>query len=173
VGGLLIGVSSILFPALPWWSAFFEVFDAPLPALAVPGFFAGVFFATVVGILGRRQRLNELSLARFSAWGAAAGVLVTALPFALVSVGLASTEGSNISAWKAISVITGPFILFSAGSAALTLLLARKSVSRTLHRDEVFDASLDDDESSALLGAGTSSISPGERTRSRDREPRA
>lgn len=43
VAGVLIGVTSRLLPGLPW-DAFFRVFDAPLPALAIPGFFAGVFF---------------------------------------------------------------------------------------------------------------------------------
>ena len=41
--GILIGVTSKILPGLPW-DSFFDVFDAPLPALAVPGFFAGMFF---------------------------------------------------------------------------------------------------------------------------------
>ena len=53
VAGLLIGAASILLPGLPW-DSFFEVFDAPLPALAIPGFFAGVFFSIVLGIAARR-----------------------------------------------------------------------------------------------------------------------
>ena len=67
IAGVLIGVASKLLPGLPW-DAFFEVFDAPLPAFAIPGFFAGVFFSTVLGIAGRRCRCNELSLLRFAAW---------------------------------------------------------------------------------------------------------
>ena len=38
--GVLIGVTSRLLPGLPW-DALFEVFDAPLPALAIPGFIGG------------------------------------------------------------------------------------------------------------------------------------
>ena len=68
IAGVLIGVASILLPGLPW-DAFFEVFDAPLPAFAIPGFFAGVFFSTVLAIAGRRRRFRELSLPRFAAWG--------------------------------------------------------------------------------------------------------
>lgn len=68
VAGVGIGVASILLPFLPW-DAFFAVFDAPLPALAVPGFFAGVFFSAVLGIAGRGQRIGDFSLRRFAAWG--------------------------------------------------------------------------------------------------------
>ena len=159
VGGVLIGVASNLFPWLPWWDAFFKVFDAPLPAFAVPGFFAGIFFATVVGILGRRRQLQEISLARFTAWGAAAGVALTAFPFVLVSVGLASTEGASVSGWRVLGVLVGPFILFSAGSAALTLLLARKGKSQSLHqRDEMFDDSIASEELTALPGQSPSFV---------------
>jgi hypothetical protein len=67
--GVLIGVTSRLLPSLPW-DALFEVFDAPLPALAIPGFIGGALFSVVLGIAGRRRRFDELSLPRFAAWGA-------------------------------------------------------------------------------------------------------
>jgi hypothetical protein len=129
VAGLLIGAASLLLPGLPW-DAFFEVFDAPLPALAVPGFFAGVFFSTVLGIAARGRRFHELSLPRFAAWGAVGGLLLTLFPFALVAVGLASREGSDIGTWQILAAITGPFVLLSAASASVTLLLARASERR-------------------------------------------
>lgn len=129
VGGLLIGVASLLLPSLPW-DAFFEVFDAPLPALAVPGFFAGLFFSLVLGIAGRRRRLDELSLKQVALWGVIGGVLLTAFPFMLVAVGLASREGSSIGTWRLITVITGPFVVMSAVSATATLLLARAAARR-------------------------------------------
>lgn len=127
--GLLIGVGSILLPALPW-NAFLEVFDAPLPALAVPGFFAGVFFSTVLGVAGRRRRFDELSLPRVAAWGAVGGLLLTLFPFALVAVGLASREGSHIGTGQILTVIGVPFVLLSAISASITLLVARRSARR-------------------------------------------
>lgn len=129
IAGVLIGVTSILLPGLPWHT-FFEVFDAPLPAFAVPGFFAGVFFSIVLGIAGRHRRFSELSLPRFAAWGALGGLLLTLFPFVLVAVGLASGEGSNIGAWHAIAVITGPFVILSAISASATLMLARLADGR-------------------------------------------
>src|SRR5918998_2963865 len=50
---------------------------------AYPGFLGGVVFSAVLGIVGRRRRFDELSLPRFVAWGAVAGLLVGALPFAV------------------------------------------------------------------------------------------
>ena len=131
VAGVSIGVASILLPGLPW-SAFFEVFDAPLPALAVPGFFAGVFFSAVLGIAGRRRRFSELSLPRVAAWGALGGLLLTLFPFALVAVGLASREGSAIGTSQILAVITPLFVLLSALSASVTLIIARAAERREL-----------------------------------------
>jgi hypothetical protein len=129
VGGVLIGVTSLLLPGLPW-DSFFEVFDAPLPALAIPGFFGGAFFSVVLGIAGRGRRLDELSLGRVAAWGALGGLLLTLFPFALFAVGLGSREGSSHSSWQVISVIGGPFIFLSAVSAAGSLMLARRVENR-------------------------------------------
>jgi len=129
VGGLLIGVTSLLLPGLPW-DSFFAVFDAPLPALAIPGFFSGAFFSMVLGIAGRGRKFDELSLPRFAAWGALGGLLLTLFPFALFAVGLGSREGSSHSAWQIMSVIGGPFIILSALSAAGSLVLARRVQNR-------------------------------------------
>lgn len=159
VAGVLIGVTSILLPALPW-HLFFEVFDAPLPALAIPGFFGGALFSVVLGIAGRRRRFHELSLRRFAAWGAVGGLLLTLFPFALVAVGLASTEGSKFGAWQIIATISGPFILLSTVSAAATLMVARMAEKRE-RRDassEVAEVGLTDRESQELLGAGHGSL---------------
>ena len=67
ITGVLVGVASLLLPNLPW-DAFFAVFDAPLPALAIPGFVGGAIFSMVLGVVGRRRRFHELSLPRFAAW---------------------------------------------------------------------------------------------------------
>ena len=131
VGGLLIGVTSLLLPGLPWES-FFRVFDAPLPALAIPGFFAGVFFSMVLGIAARGRKLSELSVPQFAAWGAVGGLLLLLFPFALVAVGLASREGSSLGTWQIIAAIGPPFIVLSALSASGSLVLARRAEKRTL-----------------------------------------
>src|SRR5678810_645907 len=88
VFGVMIGVASKITPFLPW-DSFFEVFDAPLPALAVPGFFGGAFFSIVLGIAARRRKFDELSVPRFALWGALGGVMLSLLPNAMVAVGLA------------------------------------------------------------------------------------
>jgi hypothetical protein len=129
VAGLLIGVSSKLLPFLPW-DSFFEIFDAPLPAMAVPGFVGGVLFSMVLGIAGRSRRFSELSLPRFAALGALGGLLLTLFPFLLVAVGLASTDGSSHSASEVLRVMGPTFILLATVSAAVTLMVARKAEQR-------------------------------------------
>lgn len=124
--GLIIGVSSKLLPALPW-DAFFEVFDAPLPALAVPGFFGGVLFAVVLGIAGRRRTFDDLSLPRFALWGAAGGLLLSLVPAAMVGLGLASLEGGRFGLWQLTTMISPPLMLLSAVSASVSLMLARRA----------------------------------------------
>lgn len=129
--GLLIGVASNLLPGLPW-DFFFDVFDAPLPALAIPGFVGGVFFSVVLGIVERRRTFAELSLPRFAAWGAVGGLLLSMLPAALVAVGLASVTHGGADLWQLTAVVAGPLTLLSAISASGSLLLARKSDGRAL-----------------------------------------
>src|SRR4029078_6989408 len=92
--GILVGVASKLLPFFPW-HYFFDVFDAPLPAMAVPGFFGGALFSIVLGIAGRRRRFAEVALPRFAAWGALGGLLLSCLPAALVALGLASFNGGT------------------------------------------------------------------------------
>lgn len=159
LGGVLIGVTSVLLPGLPW-DSFFEVFDAPLPALAIPGFVGGALFSIVLGIAGRRRTFHELSLPRFAAWGAVGGLLLILFPFALVTVGLASTEGGKFDAWHIIAVISGPFIFLSALSAAGSLMLARMGEDRdSVEASENGpQAGRAQGEAPELLGAGDFSL---------------
>ena len=129
VAGLLIGVASVLLPGLPW-AAFFAVFDAPLPALAVPGFVGGAIFSIVLSIAGRNRRFDELSLPRFTAWGAAGGLLLSLVPAAMVGVGQADIGRPGLGLWTLTAVIAGPLMVLSAASAAGTLLLARSAGRR-------------------------------------------
>ncbi|HET9426358.1 MAG TPA: hypothetical protein VFO55_13395 [Gemmatimonadaceae bacterium] len=129
VFGLMIGVSSILLPGLPW-HIYFDVFDAPLPAMAIPGFVGGAIFSVVLGIAARRRRFDELSVPKFAAWGALGGMLLTLVPGVMVGLGLASTEGSSISLWRGMAVVVVPFTLLSSLSAAGSLMLARRAEAR-------------------------------------------
>jgi hypothetical protein len=156
VAGLAIGISSKLLPGLPWgW--FFEIFDAPLPALAIPGFFGGIFFSIVLGIAGRHRHFRELSLPVFAAWGALGGVLLTLFPFALDAVGLASL---NVSPRRIVAGIGGPFVLLGAVSAAISLTLARRSEGHASaeSRQEARELPLDQREAAELLGSGDSPL---------------
>jgi hypothetical protein len=157
--GVLIGVTSRLLPGLPW-DSFFEVFDAPLPALAVPGFVGGLIFSAVLGIAGRRRRFDELSLPGFAAWGAVGGLLLSLVPAALVAVGLASLGRPDFGLWQITATISGPLIFLSAASASGSLLLARKAEGRDLPEASEDLAEMVPGEGGAqeLLGGGDRSL---------------
>lgn len=126
LGGILIGALSLLGPS-SFWDAVFRIFDAPLPALALPGFVGGVLFSGVLGVAGRHRRFDQLSLSRFAVWGALGGLLLALVPTALVLAGLAQLGQPDASlSWLTV-VIAVPFMALSAASAAGTLWLARKS----------------------------------------------
>lgn len=131
VAGLAIGVSSRLIPGLPW-DRFFDVFDAPLPALGVPGFVGGVLFSLVLGVAARRRRFDELSLPRVAAWGAVGGLLLSLVPATMASVGLAQLDG-RYGVWPLTAMIAVPFTLMSSVSASVSLMLARNAERRREH----------------------------------------
>jgi hypothetical protein len=90
------------------------------------GFLGGVVFGSVLGILGRRRRFDELSLPRFIAWGAIAGFVAGALPFAI------GEPTNRIPLWLLGSIVIGSLTLLSALSAAGSLMLARMSEKRQM-----------------------------------------
>lgn len=125
VGGIGIGISTFL----PWhpFSAFMRVMDAPLPAMAIPGFVAGVLFSGVLRAAARGSRFANLSVGKFALWGAVGGALLVSFPFALAAVGLASMEGSPHTPAQAIAAVAPVFIVFSSASAVASILLARRA----------------------------------------------
>ena len=144
--GVLIGLSWSLGLPMEW---FIEVFDAPLPALAIPGFFGGAVFSTVLGIAGRRRRFDELSLPRFGTWGAVGGLLLGLPP------SLAALSAGTVSV-AAAAVVIGPLTLLSAVSASGSLALARMAEDRALldASEDVGEVGLTEDEARELLGGG-------------------
>jgi hypothetical protein len=126
VFGVLIGVMSNLIPG-PWWISFFDVFDAPLPALAMPGFIGGVLFSIVLASAGHNRKFSELSIPRFAAWGAVGGFLLSLIPAALVAAGLANTDGAGRGVLELTAIIAPPLVIMSALSAAGSLWLARRA----------------------------------------------
>lgn len=123
IAGLLIGATSLVTPWLPW-DAFFRVFDAPLPALGMPGFIGGGIFSIVIGFAEHRSKFEDLSPGRFTAWGAAAGLLLSLVPAAMVAMGLAELNRPDLGLWKLTALIGGPLTLMGAVSGAAALRLA-------------------------------------------------
>ncbi len=147
VVGIGIGALSIVTPFLPW-EGFFAVFDAPMPAMAVPGFFYGAIFSIVLAIAGRKRRFSELSMPRFVAWGALSGVL---FPVLLIGTGLASPSGSAGFDWGRLAFMAGTLAAFSTLSAWGTLALARRA--------ERGDQSVDASDPAALY-SGDRNVAP-------------
>lgn len=98
--------------------------DEPWPLVgAYPGFLGGVIFAIVLGIVGRRHRLDELSMPKVAGWGAAAGLMVGLIPFAI------GTPAPGLPRWLPVLVIVAITVM-SALSAAGSLALARRAQRR-------------------------------------------
>ena len=108
---------------------------------AYPGFLGGVLFSIVLSIAERRRNLSDLSVRRFGAWGAAAGLAIGVLPFLL------GTPSADVDVARLATVVIGSFTLMSAGSAAASLALARRGDAR-----ERLDAGAD--AGAARLGDG-------------------
>jgi hypothetical protein len=99
--------------------------DEPWIAVgAYPGFIGGVLFSIVLAIAARRRSFHELSLPRFTMWGALAGLLVGALPFVL------GTPSPTLPVWLPV-VFVAAVTLLSAASAAGSLALARMGEKRS------------------------------------------
>ncbi len=91
----------------------------------LPGFIGGVIFSVVLGIAARSRRFDQLSIPRFGAWGALAGLLVGMLPFVLGS------PNPGLPTWLPL-VVVGSITGMSAVSAAGSLVLARMAEKRAL-----------------------------------------
>jgi hypothetical protein len=95
------------------------------PAIfAIPAFLGGVIFSVVLGIAERRRKFEELSIPRFGAWGAVAGLVVGALPFVFES------NSSGLPTWQLALMIMCPISVLSGVSAAGSLALARMADRR-------------------------------------------
>ena len=108
-----------------------ESMDEMWPLIgAYPGFLGGVLFSIVLAIAERRRNLSELSVRRFGAWGAAAGLVIGVVPFML------GTPNPEIDVARLATVVVGSFTLMSAASAAGSLALARRGEVRELGAGE-------------------------------------
>jgi hypothetical protein len=124
----------------------FGAADVPFPlGFAMLGFFAGVTFSAVLGIVEGRRRFDQMSIPRFAVWGGVGGLIL-----------------SGVFTWAAalggdILMVLGPvFALAGAGSAAGSLALARMGEDRELLdvSGDVEEAGLTEAEVRKLLGGG-------------------
>ena len=125
LGGLGIGIASVLTPFLPW-DAFFRVFDAPLPALALPGFIGGLFFSGVLRVAAKRRPLAQLSTRLFALWGAIGGLLVAMIPDLLVVLGLGSVAESAPPLWQLTAIIATPLVTLGSFTSAVAFQVAKR-----------------------------------------------
>ena len=97
--------------------------------LGIPGFIAGAAFSIVLGVAAGNRKFDELSLPRFTAWGAVGGLLLGGL-----LVALRVSNAGPPEAWWQVALVLGPPTLLSALSACATLALARRARERALPR---------------------------------------
>lgn len=96
--------------------------DLPFPLLfGALGFIAGVTFSGLLALTEGRRRFDQMSLPRFAAWGAAGGLLLSALFVRGVSLG-----------WGELIAIPTTFALASAACASLSLAVARRALRAEL-----------------------------------------
>ena len=106
--------------------------DVPLPIrFAILGFLSGVTFSGFLRLVVGRRRFDQMSLGRFAGWGAAGGLLLSGV--------LAATAGPGGESLMLFPVLA----LAGAGSAAGTLLLARKAEAPRLLETEAPMSSTD------------------------------
>jgi hypothetical protein len=138
IGGLFELIDNVAPGALP----FISRVDMWPQTLAIPFFIAGLVFGAVLAIVGSRRRFDELSIPRFTAWGAVAGLLLGGIA---VLLGI-----------KAPVLAVGILTLGSAVSAAASLTLARVAERRELLSSggSVGDETLTDGQARQLLRRG-------------------
>ena len=96
--------------------------DAPFPIIfGVLGFLAGVTFSVLLILSEGRRRFDQMSLPRFAAWGAAGGLLLSALFSRMASL-----------EWGDILMIAPTFAAACAVCASGSLALARRAETKEL-----------------------------------------
>jgi hypothetical protein len=91
----------------------------------VLGFVAGVIFSVLLALTEGRRRFDQMSLPRFAAWGAAGGLLLSAVFSRAASLEL-----------KDVLVIVPTFGAACAISASASLALARRAARAELPRGD-------------------------------------
>jgi hypothetical protein len=113
IGMLGVVVFYALYPSAP------DIVDIWIPVFAYPGFLTGVGFSVVIRVAEGRRRFDEVSLSRLAAWGAAVGLLVGVLPFAL------GTPSSRFPVYLLGVIVVASTTLLSVVSAVVSAMLFR------------------------------------------------
>ena len=118
--------------------------DAPFPLIfGVLGFIAGVIFSAFLALTEGRRRFDEMSLPRFAGWGAAGGLLLSAVFAKVASLG-----------WGDVLMIAPTFALASAVCATGSLAVARRAGMGELPDVRADRAELTDDATRKLPRGG-------------------
>jgi hypothetical protein len=119
--------------------------DLPFPLLfGGLGFIAGVTFSGLLVLTEGRRGFDQMSLPRFAAWGAAGGLLLSAL----------FVRGASLG-WGQVLAISATFAVASAACASGSLLVARRAARRALpHGREDAAPGVGDDDRRTLLRGG-------------------
>jgi hypothetical protein len=100
----------------PRWLFGFNA-DVPFPLVfGVLGFIAGIIFFALLVLIERRRTFDQLSLPRFAAWGAAGGLLLSAIFTRVASLGAGD-----------VLVLAPTFVAACAACASGSLALARRA----------------------------------------------
>jgi hypothetical protein len=127
---------------VPRWVFGFNA-DVPFPLVfGVLGFIAGVIFSGLLMLTEGRRGFEEMTLPRFAAWGAVAGLLLSAIFTRIASLGFGE-----------VLAIAPTFAVASAICASGSLALARRAGMRELPdiRGDIAEAELTDHEKRKLL----------------------
>ena len=124
VAGVLIGVTSVIGSSLPW-GKFFDVFDAPAASARDPRLRRRCDLRFRARRRGATASLRGAVCAEARRVGALGGLLLSLVPVIAVAVGLLDPTGAKHDLWYTTAVISGPFIILSALSAAGSLMVAR------------------------------------------------
>lgn len=94
--------------------------DAPFPLIfGVLGFFAGIIFSAFLALTEGRRNIDQMSLPRFAGWGAAGGLLLSAVFAKAASLGVGD-----------VLAIAPTFAVASAVCASGSLAVARRALRR-------------------------------------------
>jgi hypothetical protein len=123
----------------PRWLFGFNA-DVPFPLVfGALGFIAGIIFFALLVLTERRRTFDQLSLARFAAWGGVGGLLVSAIFTRVASLGAGD-----------VLVLAPTFVVACAACASGSLALARRTERLVLPGGSRNTAELSDREKQKL-----------------------